>query len=421
MQDQIEIELNGGRGGNGVVSFLREKFRPKGGPDGGDGGDGGPVIVRAMSHLRSLDHLEGVKRVVGAAGFPGRSKDRTGGKGKASFVDVPVGTVVWTCEEDGERTLLTELTRDRAEAIVAYPGTGGFGNARFATSTNQEPLLAIGGEPGERRVVSLEVKLLADVGLVGAPNAGKSTLLSVVSHAKPKIADYPFTTLAPVLGVVLLDDRTVVMLDIPGLIEGAHRGRGLGLEFLRHCERAIVLIQLVDGMAENLAADYQAIADELALYGGGLERKTRIVAVTKMDIPEAKSRFTEQRKALAAVAGVEPMGIASVTGEGIPGLIARLASIVPPPGGEDGDGTTPQPPRLRRPNPRPKVVREEDAYSVSCPAAERILEAVSLSSWRARLQFHRELERLGVIEALERAGAGRDDTVRIADFEFVWE
>ena len=421
MQDQIEIELNGGRGGNGAVSFLREKFRPKGGPDGGDGGDGGPIIIRAMSHLRSLDHLYGVTKIVGAAGSPGRSKNRTGGKGKASYVDVPVGTVVSACGEEGERTLLTELTRDRADVVVAYPGIGGYGNSRFATSTNQEPMLAVGGEPGEQRIVSLEVKLLADVGLVGAPNAGKSTLLSVVSHAKPKIADYPFTTLSPVLGVVNLGERTVVALDIPGLIEGAHQGRGLGLEFLRHCERAVVLIQLVDGMADDLAADYAAIADELVLYGAGLDMKARIVAVTKMDIPEVRSRFAEQRMALAAAAGLEPMGIASVTGEGIPALLMRLATIVPSVEDDAVDDVPPQVARLRRPNPRPKVVREEDAYAVSCPPAERILEAVSLSSWRARLQFHRELERLGVIETLERAGAGRGDTVRIADFEFVWE
>ena len=282
-------------------------------------------------------------------------------------------------------------------------------------------MLAVGGEPGEQRIVSLEVKLLADVGLVGAPNAGKSTLLSVVSHAKPKIADYPFTTLSPVLGVVNLGERTVVALDIPGLIEGAHQGRGLGLEFLRHCERAVVLIRLVDGMADDLAADYAAIADELVLYGAGLDMKARIVAVTKMDIPEVRSRFAEQRMALAAAAGLEPMGIASVTGEGIPALLMRLATIVPSVEDDAVDDVPPQVARLRRPNPRPKVVREEDAYAVSCPPAERILEAVSLSSWRARLQFHRELERLGVIETLERAGAGRGDTVRIADFEFVWE
>ncbi len=282
-------------------------------------------------------------------------------------------------------------------------------------------MLAVGGEPGEQRIVSLEVKLLADVGLVGAPNAGKSTLLSVVSHAKPKIADYPFTTLTPVLGVVNLGERTVVALDIPGLIEGAHQGRGLGLEFLRHCERAIVLIQLVDGMAENLAADYTAIAEELNLHGAGLDTKARIVAVTKMDIPEVRSRFAEQRAALAAAASLEPMGIASVTGEGIPALLMRLATMVPFVEDDAVDDAPPQVARLPRPNPRPEVVREEDAYAVSCPPAERILEAVSLSSWRARLQFHRELERLGVIEALERAGAGRGDTVRIADFEFVWE
>ena len=303
MLDRIGITLSGGRGGDGVVSFLREKFRPRGGPDGGDGGDGGDVIVRASAQLRSLDHLEGVRRVAGMEGSPGRSKERTGKKGKPSYVDVPVGTVVWERSGDGERRFLTELLEDGSEVLVAHSGKGGVGNTRLATPTNQEPLLAYGGEPGEERSVELEVKILADVGLVGVPNAGKSTLLSTISRAKPKVADYPFTTLEPVLGVADVGERSVVVLDIPGLIEGAHEGRGLGLEFLRHCERASVLVHLVDGMADDLAREYMVVDGELAEYASGLTLKPRLVVVTKLDIPEARDRFKRQFQALGTVAG----------------------------------------------------------------------------------------------------------------------
>ncbi len=420
MLDQIEIKLQGGRGGNGAVSFLREKYRPMGGPDGGDGGDGGAVVVRAASHLRSLDHLEGARRIVGGAGSPGRSKNRSGRKGKPVFVDVPVGTVVWEAGEGAEDVFLTELLRDAAEAVAAHAGAGGLGNARFATAVNQEPLLAYGGEPGEERSVRFEVKIVADVGFVGAPNAGKSTLLSVVSRARPKVADYPFTTLEPVLGVVEAGERSLVALDIPGLIEGAHRGRGLGLEFLRHCERAAALVQLVDGMAEDLPREYCEVAEEMALYGAGLERKPRVVVVTKLDVPEARERFLAQRGGLAAVAGTEPLGIAAVTGEGVQLLLSRIGDLVPT--AERGEEhEVPKVSRRRKAPPQPRVWAFEGGYEVRCPPAERILDASNLGSWRARMQFHNALERLGVIEALQRAGAGRGATVRIADFEFVWE
>ena len=421
MLDTAELTLIGGRGGNGAVSFLREKFRPRGGPDGGDGGDGGPVLVRALGNIRSLDHLEGMTRIRGGDGAPGRSKDRAGRKAKPTRVDVPVGTVVWQVAADGERALLTELTRDGAEAVVAYAGRGGEGNARFATATNQEPLLAIGGEPGEERSVLLEVKLLADAALVGAPNVGKSTLLSVISRAKPKVADYPFTTLEPVFGVVEIGERRAVVLDVPGLIEDAHLGRGLGLEFLRHCERAAAFVHLVDGMSPELAADYATIDAELAQHGSGLDGKPRVVAVTKADIPEARERFAEQRAALGTVAGQEPLLISAATGEGVPALLTRIAGLVPEPDAGPDPEAPAHVPRMRRPGPRPRVERTEDGYAVACAPAERILEASNLGAWRARMQFHRELERLGVIEALQRAGAGSGDTVRIADFEFVWE
>ena len=331
-----------------------------------------------------------------------------------------MGTVVWERRAGEERELLLELLSDGSEALVAYPGRGGTGNTRLATPTNQEPLLAYGGEPGEERSVELEVKLLADVGLVGAPNAGKSTLLSTISRAKPKVADYPFTTLEPVLGVADVGGRFAVVLDIPGLIEGAHEGRGLGLEFLRHCERAAALVQLVDGMAEDLVGEYTMIDGELGQYAAGLESKPRLVVVTKLDIPEARERFESQRRALAVAAGQEPLGIAAVTGEGVSALLSRVAALVPA-----SDALEEQPPqrvqRLRRPPPQPRVTQLEDGFQVSCPPAERLLEASNLAPWRARMQFHNELERLGVIEALQRAGAARGDTVRIADFEFTWE
>lgn len=329
-----------------------------------------------------------------------------------------MGTVVWQMVQ-GERVFLTEFAEEGVEATVAYGGVGGVGNVRFASSTNQEPLIALGGEAGEERDVELEVKLLADVALLGAPNAGKSTLLSVLSRAKPKIAPYPFTTLEPGFGVANVDGRAVVLLDVPGLIEGAHDGRGLGLEFLRHCERARVFLHLVDGLAEDLTAEYRTVREELMSYGAGLEQKPYVVVVTKMDVPEARQRYGSQRAALASAAGSPPMAIASVTGEGLTGVARRLASLVPPESGFRAE--TPEVPRMERATAGPIVSRDADGYSVACAVAERMLSVVNLGNWRARLQFHRELSRLGVIAALEDAGVAPGDTVRIGDFEMEWE
>ena len=401
------------------MSFLREKFRPRGGPDGGDGGDGGPVVCRALSNVRTLGHLEGVSRIVGEPGVPGRGKERMGRKGKGTIIDVPVGTVVWEVSAD-ERVFLTELMSDRSQAVVAHGGQGGWGNVRFASSTNQEPLIALGGELGEEREIELEVKLLADVALLGAPNAGKSTLLSVISRAQPKIADYPFTTLEPGFGVVSEGERVIVALDVPGLIPGAHEGRGLGLEFLRHCERARAFVHLVDGMAEDLLAEFQTVRGELIAYGAGLEDKPYIVAVTKMDIPEARERFTAQRAGLSAATASSPVAIAAVTGDGVREVVRRVAALLPTET-EAREDVPLAPPRLERPSAKPIVRRDEEGYTVACAVAERMLNVVDLGNWRARLQFHRELNRLGVIEALEREGVAPGDTVRIGDFEMEWE
>ena len=400
------------------MSCLGEKFRPRGGPDGGDGGDGGALICRAAANVRTLGHLEGVNRIVGNGGASGRGKQRIGRRGRSTYIDVPVGTVVWEVAEEEPR-LLTELTADGAEAVVAYGGRGGFGNVHFASSTNQEPLIALGGEPGEERVIELEVKLFADVALLGVPNAGKSTLLSVISRAKPKIADYPFTTLEPGFGVANEGDRVLVALDVPGLIEGAHEGRGLGLEFLRHCERARAFIHLVDGMAEDLPGEYEMVRKEVMAYGAGLGEKPHVVAVTKMDVPEARERYAAQGEGLASVAGTAIVGIAAVTGEGVRELMRRVASVVP--ADEEKPVDVAPVPRMERRGATPTVCREETGFAVSCALAERMLDVVDLGNWRARLQFHRELNRLGVIEALERAGVAPGDTVRIGEFEMEWE
>ena len=400
------------------MSFLREKFRPRGGPDGGDGGDGGVVICRAVGNVRTLGHLEGVTRVVGDSGAAGRGKERAGRQGKRTYVDVPVGTVVWEVTAEGNQ-FLTELTADGAQAVVVYGGSGGFGNVHFASSTNQEPLIALGGEPGEEREIELEVKLLADVALLGAPNAGKSTLLSVVSHAKPKIASYPFTTLEPGFGVVNEGGQVLVALDVPGLIEGAHEGRGLGLEFLRHCERARAFVHLVDGMAEDLVAEYEVVRAEVVAYGAGLREKPGVVAVTKMDIPEARARYAAQGAALASAAESPPLAIAAVTGEGVRDLVRRVATLLPPERSEEAEVSAV--PRVERRGSAPSVHRDEEGFTVSCALAERMLDVVDLRNWRARVQFHRELNRLGVIAALESAGVAPGDTVRIGEVEMEWE
>ena len=374
-------------------------------------------MCRAAGNVRTLGHLEGVRRIVGEAGAAGRGKERTGKRGKATAIEVPVGTVVWDVSGE-EKTLLTELTADGMRSTIAYGGGGGWGNVRFATSTNQEPLIALGGEPGEEREIELEVKLIADVALVGAPNAGKSTLLSVVSRAKPKIADYPFTTLEPGFGVAHVGEQSIVMLDVPGLIEGAHEGRGLGLEFLRHCERARVFLHLVDGLAEDLVAEYETIREEVTSYGMGLAEKDSVVAVTKMDVPEARERYEEQKGALASAAGSSPAAIAAVTGEGMRELMRRVAALVPAGTGEVRE--PPAVPRMERSR-AVRVSRDEGEFAVRCALAERMLDIVDLGNWRARVQFHGELNRLGVIAALERAGVAPGDTVRIGEYEMEWE
>ncbi len=317
--DTATIRVKAGNGGRGIVSFRREKYVPKGGPDGGTGGKGGDVILIADPHLRTLLDYRYQHTYIAENGHPGEGGNRTGRSGEDLILRVPCGTLVRDALT-GE--LLGDLSQAGQRLVVARGGRGGRGNAAFATPTNRAPRIAEPGEPGEERLLELELKLLADAGLVGFPNVGKSTLLATISAARPKIADYPFTTLSPVLGMVRLGaGQHFVVADIPGLIEGAHQGRGLGHHFLRHIERTSVLVFLVESIAENPERDYAILLEELKRYNPDLLTKTRIVCLSKADLltPEQRHRAEQLR-----IEGHQPLLISAITREGIPELLSRI-------------------------------------------------------------------------------------------------
>lgn len=325
--DLARIHVKAGDGGAGVVSFRREKFVPKGGPDGGDGGRGGNVVLRANAHLNTLLDFHFKTSYKAERGAHGQGGNKTGRSGKDIVLQVPVGTLV---RDASTGEVLGDLTHDGEEIIVARGGRGGRGNAAFATPTNQAPREYEVGEPGEERDIELELKLLADVGLVGFPNAGKSTLISVISAARPKIADYPFTTLVPNLGIVRVDEgASFVVADIPGVIEGAHLGKGLGLQFLRHIERTKVLVFLLDSTREDPAADLSVLLRELKLFNESLLEKPRIIAVTKIDLLD-DSRLAALRRASLTTDATPVHFISAVTGAGIRELVQEMWRWVAP-------------------------------------------------------------------------------------------
>ncbi len=323
--DESTITIKAGDGGNGCIAFRREKFVPRGGPSGGDGGGGGDVWVVATERLNTLYHLRFKREWKGGRGDHGEGSNRSGRSGEDVVIELPVGSVVRDASTD---EILADLTHDGERVRVAKGGRGGLGNQHFATATRQAPRFAQPGEPGEERTLRIELKLIADVGIVGLPNAGKSTLISVVSAARPKIADYPFTTLVPNLGVVETDDQeTIVVADIPGLIEGAHEGHGLGDRFLRHVERCAVLVHLVDlSVSATPAADAEVVHRELALYSETLSPKPRIVVGSKIDAAHEGAR--EDLAAWAARHGFEYHEISAVAGTGVRDVVRKLAAIV---------------------------------------------------------------------------------------------
>ncbi|MCU7497038.1 MAG: GTPase ObgE [Ignavibacteria bacterium] len=315
--DYAEIQVKAGNGGSGHISFRREKYVPKGGPSGGDGGDGGNVVFRAQHNLHTLLDFRYKRHYAAENGEKGGTSLKDGKDGKDVVIQVPVGTIIKD-KETGE--VLADLDQDGKSIVIAKGGIGGRGNSKFATPTNQTPRYAEPGRPGEERSIALELKLIADVGLVGFPNAGKSTLISVISAAKPKIADYPFTTLEPNLGIVQYKDyQSFVVADIPGIIEGAHTGKGLGIKFLRHIERTGTLLFLIDITSEDYQKDYDTLVNELANYSEVLLKKKRIVAFSKADLLEEKEVKKLKKKKLKNYDGT-PLIFSSASGYGIPEL-----------------------------------------------------------------------------------------------------
>jgi len=322
--DEAKIYIRSGDGGNGCVSFRREKFIEFGGPNGGNGGDGGDVVAVVVEGLNTLIDYRYQQHFKAGRGGNGMGKDRAGANGADALLKVPVGTQIF--EEDGE-TLLADLTTAGERAVLARGGNGGFGNAYFKSSTNRAPRHANPGQPGEERTIRLRLKLIADAGLIGLPNAGKSTFLAAVSAAKPKIADYPFTTLHPQLGVVRVDDSEFVLADIPGLIEGAHEGAGLGDRFLGHVERCGALIHLVDGTSEHAGQAYKLVRAELEAYGHDLVDKPEIVALSKADAMTAEA-IKQQAARLKRAARQTPLVVSAHSGAGVTDVLRRALAVV---------------------------------------------------------------------------------------------
>jgi len=419
MIDRVEISAHAGDGGNGVVSFRREKFVPRGGPDGGDGGTGGSVLITADESVRTLKEF-GRRRVYRAeAGRSGEGGKRHGRRGKSLLLKVPPGTEITQLKEGDRRERLGEVLEPGDSLVVAAGGAGGWGNARFATPVKRAPRIAQRGHRGEEVRLVLDLKLLADVGIVGLPNAGKSTLLRAISAARPKVADYPFTTLEPVLGVVELDWETFVVADVPGLIEGAHQGAGLGLDFLRHLERTKMLLYLVDGGSEDPLGDLRTVETEVREYGRGVADRPRVAVVNKIDQPAVRARMSELRE-LFAEAGIDPLFVSAAGGEGLDDLVGRLAITLTR---EDetrrgGADTAPVAKvEVRVPAGNVDVRREDGAFRVEGERAVAFAEMMPVETDEGRAELWNRFRRWGVSGALRRAGARPGDRVRLGEVE----
>jgi len=418
--DQVEIHVRSGKGGDGAVHFRREKYVPRGGPDGGDGGKGGDVILEVKPTLNTLNFRQ-KERFFAEDGRPGAKQNMFGKSGEDLVIYIPPGTVVFDIT-DGDPALLGDLTEPGQQLTVCKGGRGGRGNTRFKSATHQVPRTAEKGEPAEEKRLKLELKLIADIGLIGVPNAGKSTLLSVLTNARPKIAAYPFTTLEPNLGVAEIDEDTIVVLaDIPGLIEGASEGAGLGHEFLRHIQRTRVLIHLLDGLSSDPLADYSQINSELSLFDPNLGEKPQIVALNKIDQPEVQERLPEIKEEMKK-RGVTLMAISALARTNVRELLLKaVGALAEAPVLEEIELPMP----VYRPEEDPRdfeISREDDAsWRVSGTAIERAAAMTYWEHYGSVRRFQKLMERLGVEEALHEAGIAEGDTVRVGEFELEWQ
>jgi GTPase len=421
--DRVKIWVRAGDGGDGAATFRKEAHVPRGGPDGGDGGRGGSVYLRVdpgQTTLRDFQYKHHFKATPGGRGERAR---RHGKAGEDLLLDVPPGTAVL---DDASSGLLADLVATGQQAMVARGGRGGLGNTHFKTATHQAPKHAQKGEPGEERWLRLELRLIADIGLVGLPNAGKSTLLAAVTAAQPKIAEYPFTTLEPNLGVMELDgddERRPTIADVPGLIEGASSGAGLGHAFLRHVERTRVLIHVVDGASRDPEWDHEVIRDELAAHDPALLEKPMLVVFNKLDLPAAQDAWPAFRKARQAE-GREAVAIAAATGEGLDAFRARVAELLP----SASELEAPPEPagvvvhRIDSMLDGFVVERDRDgAFRVRGKRIERIAAQTDFDVDESAERFQRDLERMGIDAELRRAGVGPGDLVRIGGSELEWE
>jgi GTP-binding protein len=417
--DQVTIHVKAGKGGDGMVHFHREKFVPQGGPDGGDGGKGGDVIFAVKPTLNTLSSFRLNQKFKAEEGAKGGPSQMTGRSGKDLLISVPPGTMLFDADT-GE--LIGDLTEPGETLTVLKGGRGGRGNQHFATARNQVPRTAEKGEPAQEKRIRLELKLIADIGLIGIPNAGKSTLLSVLTNARPKIAPYPFTTLEPNLGVANIDDHTTVVLaDIPGLIEGASHGAGLGHDFLRHIQRTRVLVHLLDGLSEDPVADYSQINSELSLFDPNLTQKPQIVALNKIDQPEVQEQLGTIEKQFKE-RNVELIAISALARTNTRELLLRAyQALQEAPPLEEME--LPLPVYKPKEDPREFNITREGAneWRVSGAAIER---AASMTYWQhdgSVRRFQKIMETLGVDEALRKAGVKEGDTVSIGEFELEWQ
>jgi GTP-binding protein len=417
--DQVEIQVISGKGGDGMVHFRREKYVPRGGPDGGDGGKGGDIIFEVKPTLNTLSAFRRNQKFSAQAGGPGGSAQKTGRNGEDLVIFIPPGTVIFDALSGD---LIGDLTQPGQRLTVCKGGRGGRGNQHFATSRNQVPRTAEKGVPAEEKRLKLELKLIADIGLIGIPNAGKSTLLSVLTNARPKIAPYPFTTLQPNLGVADIDEETTVVLaDIPGLIEGAHEGAGLGHDFLRHIQRTRVLVHLLDGLSEDPVADYSQINSELALFDPNLAKKPQIVALNKIDQAGVRERLGDLEKEFRKQK-IELMTISALARTNTRELLMKAAArLAETPALEEVEPPLP----VYRPqeDPRQFEIKREGAHEwrLSGAAIER---AAAMTYWQhdgSVRRFQRLMEKLGVDEALRKKGVLEGDTVLIGEYELEWQ
>jgi GTPase len=416
--DEVAIRVRSGAGGSGAVSFRREKFVPRGGPDGGDGGRGGDVVLVASLGLNSLSHFTGRRLIAATRGGAGGRALRHGAAADSVRILVPVGTSVKTAEGG---PLIGEVNREGEELLVARGGAGGRGNAHFADSRNQAPKYAELGEPAEEREILLELRLIADVGLVGAPNAGKSTLLGALTAATPRIASYPFTTLEPNLGVLEFEDGDrLVLADVPGLIEGASKGVGLGTDFLKHLAKTAVLVHVVDASlpVSDVRAVHDQVLAELRQYDEELPWRVHVIALNKVDLPQAE---------LCAPSLVVDLGVDGVTCHPVSALEGQgLASLLDAIREAADSSRRPPPPALRIYHPEPfvgkvRVTQRGDVYHVRGKAIESIVARTDINNPEALVRMRRQLDTAGLREALLEAGAGLGDTVMIGLVEFLFD